>query len=72
MSRSLIHRPLTIRAGVGGALVDRNPLELIATAGTIGVFVAIREKPISRNPLRIGFISYRVTKDIFHHFVDLI
>ena len=66
-----MHRPLTFRADVGGSLVNRNPLESIATAGAIGVFLAMWEKPISRNPPRIGSVPYRVTKDIFHHFVDV-
>jgi hypothetical protein len=67
---ALIHRALTFRADVGGALVNRDPLELIATAGTIAVFSAMWQKPTSGSPIRIGFISYCVTED--HYFVDLI
>jgi hypothetical protein len=68
---ALVDPSLTFRADVGGTLVNRNPLELIATARTIGLFVAMRQEPTARNSLRIGFIPYGVTKNIFHQFVDL-
>jgi len=62
--------PLTFRVDVGGALVDHNPPKFTSTARAVRAFLTIRQEPTCRNPMRIRFISDRVTKNIFHQFVD--
>jgi len=46
----LLPLPLTIRADIGGALVDYYALNSFATAGAMGPFLAMWKKPAFRNP----------------------
>ena len=65
----LLPLPLTIRADISGALVDYYALNSFATAGAMGPFLAMWEKPAFRNPTGIRLITDGFVENAFHRLV---